>query len=48
MLGHNTLQQSEKYLNVTDAELKRDMQLHWEGRREKLRLLQGGKIATTA
>jgi site-specific recombinase XerD len=48
MLGHTTLQQTQKHLNVTDDELKRDMQLHWEGRRERLRLLQGGKIATTA
>ena len=48
MLGHTTLQQTQKYLNVTDEELKSDMQLHWEGRREKLRLLQGGKTEATA
>jgi integrase len=48
MLGHTTLQQTQKYLNVTDEELKRDMKMHWEGRREKLRLLQGGKTEATA
>ena len=35
MLGHTTLSQTQKYLNVTDEELRQKMQIMWTIRRER-------------
>jgi hypothetical protein len=29
MLGHSTLQQTQRYLNVTDEEMRKGMQISW-------------------
>jgi len=36
MLGHATLQQTQRYLNVTDEEMRAGMQVSWQRRRLKL------------
>jgi hypothetical protein len=33
MLGHSTLQQTQRYLNVTDEELREKMQVSWKRKR---------------
>jgi hypothetical protein len=35
MLGHSTLQQTQRYLNVTDEEMRAGMRVSWEKRRFK-------------
>lgn len=36
MLGHSSLQQTQRYLNVTDEEMRAGMMPSWEKRRMRL------------
>jgi len=40
MLGHASLQQTQRHLNVTDDELRKGLQVSWQKRR--LKLVVGG------
>lgn len=39
MLGHASVQQTQRYLNVTDEELRRALQAGWHKKKERLRLV---------
>jgi integrase len=39
MLGHASIQQTQRYLNVTDEELRRGLQVSWENRGRRPRQL---------
>ena len=39
MLGHTTTQQTQRYLNITDDELKARLQPVFEKRRERMKLV---------
>jgi hypothetical protein len=41
MLGHPTIQQTQRYLNVTDEELRRGLEVSWNNKRRPLRLASG-------
>jgi hypothetical protein len=38
MLGHASIQQTQRYLNVTDEELRRGLEVSWSQRGRPLRL----------
>jgi site-specific recombinase XerD len=40
MLGHASLTQTQRYLNLTDEELRRAMEVSWE-KKKRLRLVSG-------
>jgi integrase len=41
MLGHASIQQTQRYLNVTDEELRRGLEVSWNNKRRPLRLASG-------
>ena len=41
MLGHASIQQTQRYLNVTDEELRRGLEVSWKNERRPLRLASG-------
>jgi site-specific recombinase XerD len=41
MLGHASIQQTQRYLNVTDEELRRGLQVSWNNKGRPLRLASG-------
>ena len=41
MLGHASIQQTQRYLNVTDEELRRGLEVSWNNPRRPLRLASG-------
>jgi len=47
MLGHSSVQQTQRYLNVTDEELRKGLEMSWT-RRRALRLVAGGQNAVRA
>jgi integrase len=47
MLGHASVQQTQRYLNVTDEELRKGLEVSWT-RRRALRLVAGGQNPVTA
>jgi integrase len=38
MLGHASIQQTQRYLNVTDEELRRGLEVSWNNKGRSLRL----------
>lgn len=42
MLGHTSIQQTQRYLNVTDEELRRGLEVSWSQQGRPLRLAAGG------
>jgi integrase len=42
MLGHASIQQTQRYLNVTDEELRRGLEVSWKNQGRPLRLASGG------
>jgi integrase len=42
MLGHASVQQTQRYLNVTDEELRRGLEVSWNNNGRPLRLASGG------
>jgi len=46
MLGHSSLQQTQRYLNVTDEELRKGLEVSWR-RGRALRLVAGGQDGVT-
>lgn len=42
MLGHASIQQTQRYLNVTDEELRRGLEVSWSQQGRPLRLAAGG------
>ena len=46
MLGHANLQQTQRYLNVTDEELRKGLEVSWK-RGRALRLVAGGQDGAT-
>jgi hypothetical protein len=42
MLGHASIQQTQRYLNVTDEELRRGLEVSWSQQGRPLRLASGG------
>ena len=42
MLGHASIQQTQRYLNVTDEELRRGLEVSWNNKGRPLRLASGG------
>lgn len=42
MLGHASIQQTQRYLNVTDEELRRGLEVSWNNKGRPLRLAAGG------
>jgi len=42
MLGHASIQQTQRYLNVTDEELRRGLEVSWKNQGRPLRLVSGG------
>ena len=42
MLGHAGIQQTQRYLNVTDEELRRGLEVSWNNKGRPLRLASGG------
>ena len=42
MLGHASMQQTQRYLNVTDEELRRGLEVSWNNKGRPLRLASGG------
>ena len=42
MLGHANIQQTQRYLNVTDEELRRGLEVSWNNKGRPLRLAWGG------
>jgi len=42
MLGHANIQQTQRYLNVTDEELRRGLEVSWNNKGRPLRLASGG------
>jgi hypothetical protein len=47
MLGHASVMQTQRYLNVTDEELRRGLEVSWS-RRRALRLVTNGQNAVHA
>jgi len=43
MLGHASVQQAQRYLNVTDEELRKGLEVSW--RRRTLKAVSGGANA---
>ena len=43
MLGHASVQQTQRYLNVTDEELRKGLEVSW--RRRTLKMVAGGENA---
>ena len=43
MLGHASVQQTQRYLNVTDEELRKGLEISWK--RRTLRMVAGGHNA---
>jgi site-specific recombinase XerD len=41
MLGHASIQQTQRYLNVTDEELRRELEVSWNNKGRPLRLASG-------
>jgi len=41
MLGHASIQQTQRYLNVTDEELRRGLEVSWRNQGRPLRLASG-------
>lgn len=41
MLGHASIQQTQRYLNVTDEEMRRGLEVSWNNKRRPLRLASG-------
>jgi len=41
MLGHASIQQTQRYLNVTDEELRRELKVSWNNKGRPLRLASG-------
>ena len=41
MLGHASIQQTQRYLNVTDEELRRGLEVSWNNKGRPLRLASG-------
>jgi len=41
MLGHASIQQTQRYLNVTDEELRRGLQVSWKNNGRPLKLASG-------
>jgi site-specific recombinase XerD len=41
MLGHASIQQTQHYLNVTDEELRRGLEVSWNNKGRPLRLASG-------
>ena len=41
MLGHASIQQTQRYLNVTDEELRRGLEVSWKNQGRPLRLASG-------
>ena len=41
MLGHASIQQTQRYLNVTDEELRRGLEVSWNNKTRPLRLASG-------
>ena len=41
MLGHASIQQTQRYLNVTDEELRRGLEVSWNNKGLPLRLASG-------
>ena len=41
MLGHASIQQAQRYLNVTDEELRRGLDVSWNHKGRPLRLASG-------
>jgi integrase len=41
MLGHASIQQTQRYLNVTDEELRRGLEVSWNNKGRSLRLASG-------
>ena len=41
MLGHASIQQTQRYLNVTDEELRRGLEVSWKNEGRPLRLASG-------
>jgi integrase len=41
MLGHASIQQTQRYLNVTDEELRRGLEVNWNNKGRPLRLASG-------
>jgi site-specific recombinase XerD len=41
MLGHASIQQTQRYLNVTDEELRRGLEVSWNDKGRPLRLAAG-------
>ena len=42
MLGHASIQQTQRYLNVTDEELRRGLEVSWKNQGRPLRLASSG------
>ena len=41
ILGHASIQQTQRYLNVTDEELRRELEVSWKNEGRPLRLSSG-------
>jgi len=41
MLGHASIQQTQRYLNVTDEELRRGLEVSWNNKGRPFRLASG-------
>ena len=41
MLGHASIQQTQRYLNVTDEELRKGLEVSWNNQGRTLRLASG-------
>jgi site-specific recombinase XerD len=41
MLGHASVQQTQRYLNVTDEELRKGLEVSWKNQGRPLRLASG-------
>ena len=41
MLGHASIMQTQRYLNITDEELRRGLEVSWNNKGRPLRLASG-------